>query len=188
MPLEPSRRALLLAATQIGAAAWLSAPAGEIWAALGGGDQPAPAPSPLTAAERADLAALTEVIIPSDGSPGAREAQVIRFIERSLVSFAADQRPLFRAGLADLRNRARKRRPETASFAGLNSIDLLAIVEALDRSKTPFFEAVRTATIMAMFADPRHGGNQGKVGWQLIGFQDRGSWQAPFGDYDKPAP
>ena len=185
MTQEPSRRALLLAATEVGAAVWLAAPAAEILAALATG-QPA-GPSPLTTIEHADLDALTAVIIPSDGSPGAREAQVIRLIERSLVTFAADQQPLFRAGLADLRVRARKRQPKATSFAALSATDQVAIVEALDRSKTPFFEAARTATIMGMFADPRHGGNQGKVGWQLIGFQDRGSWQAPFGDYDKPA-
>lgn len=187
MSFEPSRRAVLLAATQVGAAAWLAAPATEILAALRGGDQPPTTPSPLSATERADLEALTVLIVPSDGSPGAREAEVIRFIERSLLTFAADQRPLFRDGLADLRSRAQRRQPKVASFANLPVADQLAIVEALDRAKTPFFEAARTATIMGMFADPRLGGNQHKVGWQLIDFRDRGTWQAPFGDYDKDA-
>jgi hypothetical protein len=36
-----------------------------------------------------------------------------------------------------------------------------------------------------MFAMPSYGGNRDKLGWALIGFQDRHSWQPPFGYYDK---
>jgi hypothetical protein len=35
-----------------------------------------------------------------------------------------------------------------------------------------------------MFADPAYGGNSDKVGWKLIGFEDRFAWQPPFGEYD----
>ena len=29
-----------------------------------------------------------------------------------------------------------------------------------------------------------YGGNRDKVGWKLIGFEDRFHWNAPFGHYD----
>ena len=36
-----------------------------------------------------------------------------------------------------------------------------------------------------MLANPEYGGNSDKIGWKLIGFDDRFSWGAPFGWYDR---
>ena len=41
------------------------------------------------------------------------------------------------------------------------------------------------ATAAGMFANPEYGGNRDKIGWKLIGFDDRFFWQAPFGYYDR---
>ena len=38
--------------------------------------------------------------------------------------------------------------------------------------KTPFFNTVRTHTIIGFFASPVHGGNHDKIGWKLIGYDD----------------
>ena len=35
-----------------------------------------------------------------------------------------------------------------------------------------------------MFASPAHGGNDSKVGWKLIGFDDTLNFKPPFGYYD----
>ena len=178
MPERQSRRSFAVTATSAVSALWLGARWDQVAAALAEpGGQPSPPPTVLTRTEAADLAAMTALIFPTDATPGAREAQVARFIDRALGSFAADQRGLFREGLAQLRRK---------TFSALAERGQVAILEALDRARSPFFEAVRTATIMAMFSHPKHGGNDGKAGWRLIDFQDRGVWQAPFGDYDRP--
>ena len=49
---------------------------------------------------------------------------------------------------------------------------------------TDFFATVRYLTIAGMFSHPSHGGNRNRAGWQLLGFEDRHSWQPPFGFYD----
>jgi hypothetical protein len=38
-----------------------------------------------------------------------------------------------------------------------------------------------------MLASPEHGGNFEKIGWKMIGFDDRFVWTAPFGWYDRDA-
>lgn len=127
----------------------------------------------------AALEAFTAILIPTDDTPGAREARVVDFIDRALTSFAADQRALFETGLADLNARA-----GAAGFPALPAADAIALLAALEAEGSPFFEAVRVATITGYLANPEYGGNAGKVGWQAIGFDDRFVWSAPFGWYD----
>jgi len=47
---------------------------------------------------------------------------------------------------------------------------------------------VRTHTVIGFFASPVHGGNQDKVGWKLIGYDDSLNHRAPFGYYDAQDP
>jgi hypothetical protein len=55
--------------------------------------------------------------------------------------------------------------------------------------KTPFFNTVRTHTIIGFFASPVHGGNHDKIGWALIGYDDSLNHKPPFGYYDaQPQP
>ncbi|HBQ01551.1 MAG TPA: hypothetical protein DD672_13880, partial [Gammaproteobacteria bacterium] len=49
---------------------------------------------------------------------------------------------------------------------------------------TPFFATMRYLTIAGTFSLPEYGGNQNKIGYQIIGFEDRGAWAAPYGYYD----
>jgi gluconate 2-dehydrogenase gamma chain len=145
-----------------------------------------PAGRVLTPEQLRDLDAFASLIIPTDDAPGAREAHVVDFIDRGLASFAADQRALFEQGLADLRLRAQRVRPG-AGFADLPVSDQTAVLRSLEAERSEFFEAARVATITGFLADPQYGGNPGKVGWNLIGFEDRFVWQAPFGYYDQDA-
>ena len=39
--------------------------------------------------------------------------------------------------------------------------------------------------LAGMLAFPEYGGNYNKIGWKWIGFDDRFSWAAPFGWYDR---
>jgi gluconate 2-dehydrogenase gamma chain len=137
----------------------------------------------LEPAQLRDLDALTALILPTDDTPGAREARVVDFIDRSLGSFAAEQRPLFAAGLADLNARAARRVPGAAGCAALPD-DATALLHELDAEHSPFFEVLRVATITGYLANPEYGGNADKAGWKAIGFDDRFVWSAPFGWYD----
>ena len=132
----------------------------------------------FTREQAADVDAMAAQIYPSDSTPGAKEAQVIYFIDLALVTFAQDKQDAYTKGLAELSTKTGGKR-----FAALSSseqIDLLTSIQA-----TPFFKTVRDHTIMGMFAAPQHGGNYKKIGWTQIGFDDSLNFRAPFGAYDK---
>ena len=140
----------------------------------------------LGAADAADVEALTSQIIPSDETPGAREAGVSYFIDRALGSFFSTWRPAFQAGLADFQAACHSAHPDAASFAALSSarqIEFLHTVES-----TPFFDQARLLTLCGMFSSPQYGGNRAGIGWKLIGFEDRHIFEPPFGYYDRDYP
>ncbi|MEO8201025.1 MAG: gluconate 2-dehydrogenase subunit 3 family protein [Gemmatimonadota bacterium] len=131
------------------------------------------------------LDAIASQIVPTDDTPGALEARVVAFMDQSLATFAAEQRPIFTRGLATLGTQVRARFPNAASFASLDGSTQVEMMYVLERLDPEFFETVRVATIVGMFADPSYGGNFDKSGWKVIGFEDQFYWQAPFGDYDR---
>lgn len=134
------------------------------------------------AASARDVAAITARIIPSDDGPGADEAGVVYFIDRALTTFAAEHQPAYLEGLTDLKARRENSFPGTASFAALaphQQVHLLHSIETTD-----FFALVRQHTVLAWLGSPEYGGNRGGVGWQYIGFDDRGYFTPPFGFYD----
>ncbi|HKP30567.1 MAG TPA: gluconate 2-dehydrogenase subunit 3 family protein [Gemmatimonadales bacterium] len=131
----------------------------------------------LSGAERADLEAVASRILPSDdGTPGAKEANVIGFLERGFTTYHAFRLPIVRTGLADLTRRA------GGSFAALPASRQDALLKAVEQ--TEFFQLVRAFTLCGMFADPSWGGNREQAGWRLLGFDPRAIWQPPFGFYD----
>ena len=132
----------------------------------------------FTREQAADVDAMAAQIYPSDSTPGAKEAQVIYFIDLALVTFAQDKQGDYTKGLADLATRTGGKR-----FASLSSAEQIALLTSME--KTPFFRTVRDHTIMGMFAAPQHGGNYKKIGWTQIGFDDSLNFRAPFGAYDK---
>lgn len=139
----------------------------------------------LSPSQAATLEALAAQIIPTDDTPGAREARVVNFIDTGLATFAADQRPIFERGLAAFEADVQRRLPDAASFAALQRATQVELMMGLEQRDPEFFESVRVATIAGMFADPSYGGNFEKTGWKLIGFDDRFGWAPPFGDYDR---
>ena len=137
----------------------------------------------LTDEQAADVEAIASQIIPTDDTPGAREAGVVYFIDKSLATWAAGQKDPLVSGLADLNKQVAAKWPGTARFSALAATQQTEILKA--QEKTPFFGLIRFATITGMFANPSYGGNREKVGWKLLGFEDRFQWQPPFGDYDR---
>jgi len=141
----------------------------------------------FTPEQGGEVEAMAAQIIPTDETPGAREARVVHFIDRALVTFEKARQDDYTEGLRALEEETRRRFPSARRFSELTfdqQIELLTAIET-----TPFFNLVRTHTITGFFAHPVHGGNHGKVGWALIGYDDSLEHEAPFGYYDAlPAP
>jgi gluconate 2-dehydrogenase gamma chain len=186
---EISRRGFIATAGGALAAAWLMADPAKL-AATGmyaSKVRGAPQGTPfqfLTAAQAADIEAATAQIIPSDGTPGAREARVVHFIDRALATWQKDQRPVFAKGAAELTARAKKAQRGVASFAALTDAQQRDVIASLEKDKHEFFNALRSATIVGMLSNPDYGGNYDKTGWKMIGFNDQFAWGPPFGWYD----
>jgi hypothetical protein len=181
-----SRRQFFAASGAAAAAVWLAAESRDLLAA---GLHAAQAThfEALTPADAADLEAATAQIIPTDATPGAREAHVVYFIDKSLTTFAKEQKPAFQKIAAELRARAAKTQKGAKSFAALSSAQQIAVLTALEKEKPELFGPLRFATVAGMLSNPEYGGNFNKTGWKMIGFVDQFSWTAPFGWYDHNA-
>jgi len=188
-----SRRDFIAASAAALATLWLTADPEDVHASLRHAGHAIQSARPLalealTADEAVDVEAITAQIIPTDATPGAKEARVVYFIDHSLANWASNQRASFGKGLAELNAEAGKRWPGTGRFSKLTTAQQIELLKAWETQKKPFFDAVRNATVSGMFALPSYGGNADKIGWQLIGFEDRYAWQPPFGSYDEADP
>jgi len=128
--------------------------------------------------------AISARILPSDGTPGAREAGVLSFIDRTLTTFAKDQAPLFADGLTSLAAASVKAHGTGATFAALAPAQQDALLRGIE--ETPFFGAMRFATLAGFLSLPKYGGNKDYIGWKLIGQDVAMEHKAPFGWYDRP--
>src|SRR5260370_32995581 len=132
--------------------------------------------------DAAEVEAIAAQVIPSDDTPGAREAHVIHFIDQILVTFDRDKQPAYTQGLKDLQQRTQELFPSVKRFSSLTPAQQIQVLTAIE--KTEFFELVRMHTIIGFLAKPEYGGNHNQAGWKLIGFEDRMSYEPPFGYYD----
>lgn len=151
---------------------------------MASGEQPASLVF-LSPAEAAEVEAISALIIPTDDTPGAREAGAVYFIDRALGAFLSPVAGGFRAGLADFGRRLAVAHPEASSIADLDAADATAFLTSVE--DTQFFNLCWTFTVWGTFADPMHGGNRDEAGWSIIGFEDRHVWHPPFGYYDADA-
>ena len=97
-------------------------PKGKIWK-----------PSVFTAEQDAALVALTEIIIPATDTPGAKQAEVNRYIDLLLRDGPASERERFTAGLEWLDGYATKNNGQP--FGKLTSAEQTAIVTQLDTAE-----------------------------------------------------
>lgn len=174
--MSDSRRKFLLKSFSATSAAWLAAN----WPAQVAAAERAQAMGNFTffTREQAGVVdAMAAQIYPTTDTPGAREAQVIYFIDLALVTFAQDKQDIYTKGLAELSSHTGGR-----PFGTLSAEQQIQALTAIET--TPFFKTVRDHTIMGMFASPQHGGNFKKVGWTQIGFDDSLNFRTPFGAYD----
>jgi hypothetical protein len=181
-----SRRDFVAATTGVAASAWLAMHAG-VDEAMAYAAQAAPQAryATLSARQVRELDAITSTLVPSDGTPGAREANVVRFIDRSLSTWAKDQKAPLEGALTALAKFVGEQRPGIANFSALSAEDRVKVLEAFEQAHGQEFGALLFPTMAGMFSNPSYGGNTNKVGWQLVGFKDQFSWTAPFGYYDR---
>src|ERR1700719_2588036 len=156
----------------------------------------------FTPAEATEIDALSARIIPTDDTPGAREAGVLYFIDRALVTFGSSDKQKYRDVLVELQSAVRKNSRGAEKFSVLTPEQqdkLLHIIEASQPEEAPrrrrvttaqtFLEALRIATVSGFLIDPEAGvGNRDGVGWKVIGREPAHSFQPPFGYYDKDYP
>jgi gluconate 2-dehydrogenase gamma chain len=206
---ELSRRRFLSQAGIAVSAAWVSAYWPEMVSAATHAHQAVQSGTAykfefFTAAEAVEIDALSARVIPTDDTPGAREAGVLYFIDRALVTFASGDQQTYRDGLSALQSLVRETFPGVEKFSAATPEQqdvLLHIMEASQtETKTPprrrslksaqtFFEALRVQIIAGFLIDPEADlGNRGGVGWKLIGREPEHSFQPPFGYYDKDYP
>lgn len=137
----------------------------------------------LTTEQAAEIEALCAQIIPSsDGTPGARETGAIYFIDRALAGWDRDRRDLYRTGMAETQTARLRLFPESASIRALPAEGAITLLRAIEKS--PFFEVLRTHTILGFVGPPSRGGNRDGKGWAHIQVEDRMSFEPPFGFYD----
>ncbi|MBI2187667.1 MAG: gluconate 2-dehydrogenase subunit 3 family protein [Acidobacteria bacterium] len=128
--------------------------------------------------QAAAVAALTERLMPgAPGTPGARDAGVLNYIDLALAGAYADLQDFYRRGLAQLDAYCRTTYKEP--FARLDAPRQDRVIAALEDGSAAgfawptaqeFFTTIRTHTIEGMFADPIYGGNRDFAGWRLVGF------------------
>jgi gluconate 2-dehydrogenase gamma chain len=154
----------------------------------------------FTPPEAAEIDAIAARIIPSDETPGAREAGIVYFIDRALTTFAVVDQKTYREGLPGFQSRTRELFPSVDKFSAASPDQQDQILRSFDdhagagrgicrpnANATPLFETLRVHTIVAFLIDPDSGtgGNHDGVGWKVIGRDREHMFQPPFGYYDK---
>lgn len=182
-----SRRNFLLRLSAGAGAAWLQANWPAIVAAQEHAHRAAQSATPVkfgffTPEQAAEIEAIAAQIIPTDDTPGAREARAIYFIDRALTTFDKDKQDAYKGGLNQVEKKLKELFPAAMKFSAATSEQQIAVLKAIE--KEPFFGLVRGHTVMGFLCDPERGGNRNKAGWKLMGFEDRYVWQPPFGYYD----
>jgi gluconate 2-dehydrogenase gamma chain len=147
--------------------------------------QAQPTLTTLTREQAAELEAFASRIIPTDDTPGAREAGVVYFIDRSLSTFAKDQLPAITEGLAKLERDVAAKFPGQTRLSRLTPAQQDEVLKSIE--ETPFFGQIRFATLAGFFSLPSYGGNRDFTGWKLVGQEPAMEFRSPFGWYDQPA-
>jgi hypothetical protein len=182
---DNSRRSFLLSSGGLLTSVWIAAHWPAIAAAAHHAESVVGEPRIefFDVADAADVEAISAQIVPSGATPGAREAHAVYFIDRALATFFSGWSQDFRAGLAEFQTAYRASNPAAPSFAKAGPDAQIAHLKTVDR--TPFFDAVRTLTLLGMFSSPKYGGNYRGSGWQMMGFADQHAFTPPFGYYDR---
>jgi gluconate 2-dehydrogenase gamma chain len=185
---DPSRRSFLVSSASGLSAAWLATRWSGILEAQAFAAQATKSGPPdkfefFSPEDAVEIESVVAQIIPTDDTPGAREAGTVYFIDRTLMTFDRDEQPRYTQGFKELQGKTRELFPDANKFSQLTSAQQVQVLTAME--ETPFFALVRQHTIVGFLADPIHGGNRDQIGWKLIGFEGKFDYAPPFGFYDR---
>jgi gluconate 2-dehydrogenase gamma chain len=137
----------------------------------------------LTAPEARELEAIAARILPTTDTPGAREAGVIWFMDKSFGSIMEGQLGMARDGLEEFQSGISELFPGAQRFSDLDENDQDTYLKS--QEDTGFFNFIRFLTLAGFFGMSSYGGNKDDVGWKLLGLDGQHSGhQPPFGYYD----
>ncbi len=131
----------------------------------------------LSPSQAQTLEAVLERLLPTDATgPGAKEANVLRYIDWSLAGDLSMFVGPYTSAIAAIDAYAEQK--FGAAFAALSESQQDSVLTDMEaNSATGFtpssqgvFTMILTHAIQGMFGDPAHGGNVGFVGWKLVGF------------------
>ncbi len=184
---EIDRRGFVLGLAGTAAAGWLAEnlPALRTTAAYAASVESQQPYEFFTPDEAREFDAVSAQIVPTDDTPGAREAHVVRFVDHYLATVFTSSQSDFRNSLKLLGDAVAASGATHRSFATLSGAEQIALLVNFEKTNRAAFGVCRGATMTGMFSDPSHGGNFNKVGWKLTGYDNRYSWTPPFGYYDR---
>ena len=132
----------------------------------------------LTDAEAKVVDAVVEQIIPADQDAGARDANVVNYIDRQLAGAFAEHQEGYRNGIAGIQQISSIM--FDSDFESLEWTQQTEVLKTLESGEAPggiweaespraFFELIRDHTMQGFYGSPRHGGNRGFVSFRMIG-------------------
>jgi len=136
----------------------------------------------FTAEEAATVDAICEQLIPADRDAGARQAEVVNYIDIQLTRPFRRYQRVYREGIAGVDAASRAKFGDR--FTGLTPDQQVEVLQGVEQNAKPFFELILAHTRQGFYGDPRHGGNRGMVSWKMLGLpfpQVRGRMH-----YDEP--
>jgi gluconate 2-dehydrogenase gamma chain len=206
MTIDHNRRDFLLRSCSGITAVWLSVHWPALLSAATHAQAAAQSPAAtklefLTPEQAKEIDAITARIIPTDETPGAREAGVVYFIDRALATFAIDDQKTYHEGFPEIQARTHELFPELDRFSAASPEQQDQILHSFDEQASgdrrpyrpraaaeSFFDTLRLHTLVAFLLDPDAGGDPNGVGWKVIGREREHMFQPPFGYYDKNYP
>ncbi len=124
--------------------------------------------------EFAVVAAACERIIPRDEDPGALDANVPAYVDRILQTPQLEQmRNNFAPGVAALDRRSQRMfKVGFAAATAQQQDEVLTIFKNSPEAsgEARWYDMLVVLTLEGFLGDPSYGGNQGQVGWKLVGF------------------
>ena len=128
----------------------------------------------LTAAQQKTLQALIERILPSDNGVGAKEANVMGYVEWvTKQTFFRDREELVVEGLEFINSISIHlwQEPLTACSPAQQDATIRTLAEVPNLSCYRFLRCVINMSLAGFLCDPKYGGNRGEVGWKYMGFE-----------------
>src|SRR5260370_20351483 len=154
-----SRRDFLSRGSAAVSGVWLAAHWPAMVAAAEHAHQAAKSSAPpkfqfFTPEEAVEIDAISARIIPSDETPGAREAGVVYFIDRALTTFAVDDQKTYREGLPRLQLRVRELFPSVEQFSSATPEQQDQILHSLHEQTGPARRHSRPGAASSSFFQP----------------------------------